>query len=72
MKLLLFILLLPACLAHLNVYLSSAEVWRLLGKLIYLSTDNAERFIYFIALIYSDKSVYFSRKYFEFGCRLQT
>lgn len=31
MKLLVFVLLLPACLAHLNVYLSSAEVWRLLG-----------------------------------------
>ncbi|XP_013177232.1 PREDICTED: tyrosine-protein kinase Dnt [Papilio xuthus] len=31
MKCLVFLLLLPACLAHLNVYLSSAEVWRLLG-----------------------------------------
>ncbi|CAH0724633.1 unnamed protein product, partial [Brenthis ino] len=31
MKLFTFLLLLPACLAHLNVYLSSAEVWRLLG-----------------------------------------
>ncbi|XP_075969596.1 tyrosine-protein kinase Dnt [Anticarsia gemmatalis] len=31
MKCLMFVLLLPACLAHLNVYLSSAEVWRLLG-----------------------------------------
>lgn len=32
MRCFVFVLLLPACLAHLNVYLSSAEVWRLLGK----------------------------------------
>lgn len=32
MRWLTLLLLLPACLAHLNVYLSSAEVWRLLGK----------------------------------------
>ncbi|CAG4979804.1 unnamed protein product [Parnassius apollo] len=31
MKWLILLWLLPACLAHLNVYLSSAEVWRLLG-----------------------------------------
>ncbi|CAK1544498.1 unnamed protein product [Leptosia nina] len=31
MKLLAFLLLMPVCLAHFNVYLSSAEVWRLLG-----------------------------------------
>ncbi|XP_034836661.1 tyrosine-protein kinase Dnt [Maniola hyperantus] len=31
MRWLTFLLLLPACFGHLNVYLSSAEVWRLLG-----------------------------------------